>query len=155
LKLGAINYTGNNITAKKRGVNQEQLAANKKMYPTVGQEAFHQIEQVFHRIRTMPESNLKSKRDRWLEGWNKLSESDKRPITDEQFLLKFGIQHNANNRRITISNMGIAPEIAGTRLLYDVPAHLHLEVIGKAVDVIYDPADLSRILVTDQAGLRF
>ena len=67
----------------------------------------------------------------------------------------FGIHHNPQGRRIAINNMGITPQIDGAKLIYDVPAHLHLENIGKAVTVIYDPFDMSRVLVTDGAGLRF
>lgn len=155
LKIGANNYTGNNITARNRGVNQEILAANKKLYPTVGQEAYQQIETVFHRMRTTPVDAEMSKQAQWLAAWHELPESEKRPITDEQFLQKFGVLHAPQGRRIAITNMGITPQINGSRLIYDVPSHLHLENIGKSVNVIYDPIDMSRVLITDGSGLRF
>jgi len=156
MKLGANNYTGNNITARKRGVNQEILAANKKGYPTIQDGAVAQIETFFTRLRTMPEvGKLESKQTQWLNGWNALPASEKREITDEQFLQIFGIVHNPQGRRIAITNMGLTPQINGSKLIYDVPAQLHLENIGKAVNIFYDPIDMSRVLVTDSAGLRF
>lgn len=155
LKLGATNYTGNNITARNRGVNQEVLAASKKLYPQVGNDAIKQIETFFHRVRTIPEKGMISKQQQWLTAWNELDSSEKRLITDEQFLRTFGITHNPQGRRIAITNMGVTPQINGSRLIYDVPAHLHLENIGKSVNIVYDPVDMSRVLVTDGAGLRF
>lgn len=155
LKLGANNYTGNNITARNRGVNQEILAANKKMYPTIQHDAVTQIETFFHRLRTVPATGTISKQAEWLTAWNALPMSEKKQITDEQFLQIFGILHSPQGRRIAITNMGITPQIHGSKLIYDVPAALHLENIGKAVNVIYDPIDLSRVLITDGAGLRF
>ena len=155
IKLGANNYTGNNITARNRGVNEDFLKVSKKLYPTIQEGAIEQIETVFHRLRTMPVPGGVSKQVQWLAAWNELPESEKRPMTDEQFLQKFGVLHNPQGRRIAINNMGITPQINGSRLIYDVPAHLHLENIGKAVNVIYDPIDMSRVLITDGSGLRF
>lgn len=155
MKLGANNYTGNNITARHRGVNQEVLAANKKLYPTVQQEAVQQIETFFHRLRTIPATGTESKQQQWLAAWKQLEADEKKQITDEQFLQIFGIVHNPGGRQIRITNMGVTPQINGSRLIYEVPAQLHLESIGKAVNVIYDPVDMSRVLVTDGAGLRF
>lgn len=156
LKMGANNFTGNNITAKNRGVNQEVLAANKKMYPTLQDGAGAQVETFFNRVRTTPVlGETQSKQQQWLEAWNELPAADKREITDEQFLYLFGIVHAPQGRRITVTNLGIAPQINGTKFLYEVPAQLHLESIGKAVEVVFDPVDMSRVLITDGAGLRF
>lgn len=156
LKMGANNYTGNNITARNRGVNTEVLAGNKKAYPTVQHDAVVQIENFFHRLRTMPEQEGgKSKQQEWLEAWVNLAESEKRRITDEQFLLLFGVEHRPNGRSISITNKGVAPQISGVQYLYDVPPALSLMSIGKKVNVHYDPYDMSRVLITDGGSLRF
>jgi hypothetical protein len=48
----------------------------------------------------------------FLEKWNTLSEADKRPITDEQFLLTFGIKHQPKHTSgIRITNRGVEPQI--------------------------------------------
>jgi hypothetical protein len=155
LKMGANNYTGNNITAKTRGVNTEVLNLNKKNYPTVQHDAVLQIENFFHRLRTLPQSNGKSKQEEWLEAWVNTPAKDKKQISEEQFLLLFGVRHNPNGRSITISNKGVAPQINNVQYLYDVPPALSLPNIGKKVNVLYDPYDMSRVLITDDGSLRF
>jgi len=155
MKLGANNYTGNNLTAINRGVNTEVLAANRKLYPKVQDGAMQQIESFFHRLRTIPAKGSISKQAEWLTAWNMLPDTDKRAITDEQFLQKFGIIHKPGGRGVTINNLGIPVQITGQKLLFDVPANLHMQIIGKTVNVVYDPMDVSRVLVTDNSGLRF
>jgi hypothetical protein len=147
LKIGSNNYSGNNMTAKYRGVNQEQLARNKKDYPLIGNEAATQIENAFHRMRFMPQSNGKSKHDEWMEAWDAMPAELKRPINDEQFLLKFGVVHNPNNP-LRITNRGVQPEIEGKRYSFDLLQY-RMEDVNKQVNVIYDPNDMSRVLVTD------
>jgi len=151
LKIGANNYSGNNITAKHRGVNTEALALNRKNYPMVGNEAVEQIENFFYRLRHLPQSNGISKHDQWLAAWQKLPQENKRAITDEQFLLKFGIEHSTG---IRITNRGVEPQICGKRYSYDLQTPSLLEYVGKAVSVIYDPFDMSRVLVTDFEKVR-
>jgi hypothetical protein len=152
LKIGANNYTGNNITAKNRGVNMEVLKQNKKDYPTIGKEAEHQIENFFHRLRHLPQSNGISKHDQWMQAWSNTQDQNKRLINDEQFLLKFGIRHN-EARPIRITNRGVEPQIAGVRYSFDLNGST-MEHIGKAVNVVYDPFDMSRVLITDFESVR-
>lgn len=153
LKAGANNYSGNNITAKNRGINQEALNSNKKNWPVLGNESTLQVEQFFHRLRYMPDHNGRSKHAQWMEAWNQLSENKKRPCTEEQFLLKFGIEHNHNGEGIRITNKGINPKISGNQYSYDLEQY-HMEYIGKSVSVIYDPFDMSRVLLTDYKKIR-
>jgi len=152
LKMGANNYTGNNITAKNRGVNTEILNSNKKSYPTVQHDAVDQIETFFHRLRHLPQTNGKSKQQEWLEAWVKLADTEKKQITDEQFLMIFGVQHK---HQVSISNKGVAPQINNQQYFFDVPPALSLLNIGKRVNVMYDPYDMSRVLITDGGSLRF
>lgn len=152
LKIGANNYTGNNITAIHRGVNIEALGRNKKDYPTIGKEAEQQIETIFYRHRHMPQSNGISKHDQWLNAFNATPAEHKRQINDEQFLLKFGITHN-EDRPIRITNRGVEPQIAGVKYSFDLNGSTS-EHIGKNVHVIYDPFDMSRVLITDHQQVR-
>jgi len=153
LKLGANNYTGNNITAKHRGVNMEVLALNKKNRPLIGNEAHEQIENFFHRLRHLPQSNGISKHAQWMEAWNNMPAENKKPISDEQFLLKFGLEHNYNGEGLRISNKGVQPRIEGKKYDYDLVDY-RIEDINKKVSVLYDPYDMSRVLVTDFNGFR-
>lgn len=154
LKIGANNYTGNNMTAKFRGVNTEVLNRNKKDYPTVGNEAATQIENFFHRLRFMPQSTGISKHDQWMAAFKALPMEDKRIINDEQFLLKFGIEHNSHERGIRITNRGVEPQINNVRYSYTLNVSSIMEYVGKPVSVIYDPFDMSRVLVTDFEKVR-
>ena len=149
LKLGANNYSGNNMTAKFRGVNMEALERNKKDRPMIGNEAITQIENFFYRLRHLPQSNNISKHDQWLNAWNALPIESKRQINDEQFLLKFGIEHNNQGKGLRITNRGVEPQICGQKYSYDLLVPSLMEFIGKPVSVVYDPFDMSRVLVTD------
>jgi len=150
LKLGANNYTGNNLTAKTRGVNMEVLNRNKKDYPLIGNEAIEQIENFFHRLRHLPQSTtMCSKHEQWLSAFNEVPADQRRMINDEQFLLKFGIEHNAERKAIRITNRGVEPQILGKRYSYDLVTDNLMELVGKEVKVVYDPNDMSRVLVTD------
>lgn len=154
LKIGANNYVGNNMTAKFRGVNTDAVARNKKDRPLIGAEAHSQIENFFHRLRHLPQSNGISKHEQWLNAFNAMPLQEKRLINDEQFLLKLGVEHNENGRTIRITNRGVEPQIAGQRFSFDLEGGSWMEHIGKQVKVIYDPYDMSRVLVTDYEKVR-
>ncbi len=153
LKAGANNYTGNNITAKFRGVNQEALERNKKDRPLIGDEAAQQIENAFHNMRFMPQSNGKSKHEVWMEAWSTMAEGGKRAISDEQFLMKLGIEHNHNGEGLRITNRGVRPIINGVQYSFDLKDY-NMADINKRVVVLYDPFDMSRVLVTDHEQFR-
>jgi len=149
LKIGANNYTGNNMSAKFRGVNQDVLARNKKDYPLIGNEAITQIENFFHRLRYMPQSNGISKHDQWMQAYHAMPIEEKKVINDEQFLLKFGIEHNNRGEGLRITNRGIEPQINGVKYSYDLQVPSLMEYVGKSMSIMYDPNDMSRVLVTD------
>jgi len=161
--LGETNWSGNNMTAKFRGMNPDalDLSIKEKSRPFVGVEAEQQIENFFFMLRNMPdikreEMNAESKEQQWLRAWQKLTPEQKRPITDEQFLLTFGIKHNPQGRTIMITSRGIEPEIQGTKYSYDLPeAWMYEKLIGEQITVIFDPYDMSRILVTNEKNIRF
>lgn len=155
------NWNGNNMTAKYRGVNEDELRLNAKNRPMIGEEAETQIETFFHALRHMPaftreNMNAPSKEAQWLEAWNKLTIEQKQPITDEQFLLIFGIKHQPQGRTITITNRGIEPQICNTKYSYDLPEQwMYSDLIGEDVSVYFDPFDMSRVLVTNEKDIRF
>jgi hypothetical protein len=157
LKIGANNYLGNNMTAKFRGVNTDMVARHKKDRPMIGNEAHQQIETFFHNLRHLPQSNGVSKHDQWLSAFNAMPAEEKRLINDEQFLLKFGIEHNHNGEGLRITNRGVQPKIMingqSMQFNYDLETY-RMEDINKRVSVIYDPFDMSRVLVTDFQNFR-
>lgn len=155
------NYNGNNVTATNPGVNLEVLKLNEKNRPEVGNEAEKQLEHFFHLVRKLPdftrnEMNALSKEQQWLNKWNTLSDDQKKPISDEQFLMTFGIKHQPQDRPITITNRGVEPQINGKKYSYDLPSYIDMmPLITKQVNVIYDPYDMSRVLVTNGKNIRF
>jgi len=155
MKINANNYSGNNMTAKNRGVNVEVVARNKKVRPLIGNEAINQIENFFHRLRHMEQTNGVSKHAEWMEAFHAMSVDKKRKITDEQYLLNFGVVHNeGTGRKIRITNRAVEPQISGVRYSYDFIETDWMKHVGKEVQVHYDPYDMSRILVTgDQVRL--
>lgn len=154
------NWSANNMTAKNRGVNQDYIKLHENNRPMIGEQAEQQIENFFHLLRHMPDikrtdMNAPSKEQQFMEKWNSLHADDKRPINDEQFLLTFGITHNPE-RPITITNRGIEPTIKTNSLSYDMPtAWMYEKLVGAKVNVIYDPYDLSRVLITNHDDIRF
>lgn len=155
LKAGATNYTGNNMTAVNRGVNLEELDRNKADRLTLD-EGRTQVENFFARLRHTPGTSGKTKQQEWLEAWANTPDDRKRPITDEQFLLKFGVLHRPKSgKAIAITNGGVEPQILGRQYSFEVPVDLYLENVGKKVHILYDPYDMSRVLCTDFGSLRF
>ncbi|WP_346236119.1 Mu transposase C-terminal domain-containing protein [Niabella insulamsoli] len=158
------NWTANNITARHSGVNPDllQQGMRDKSRPMIGYEAEQQLEQFFHLAQKMPaftrnNLNAPSKEATWLEAFNKMHADDKRFITDEHFLMKFGIIHQPKHTdTIMISNRGIEPVIKGTKYSYDLPEPwMYSKLIGAKVQLAYDPYDMSRILVTNNDDIRF
>lgn len=157
-----LNYNGNNLTAANTGVNIEVLNANRNNRPDVGGEAEAQIEKFFYAMRNLPNStrenmNALSREQLWLNDFNKLSNDQKRIITDEQFLLTFGFKHEPENgQRNTITNRGVEAQIKGVKYSYDLPNYADgIYLIGTEVDIYFDPYDMSRVLVTDNKKIRF
>jgi hypothetical protein len=153
LKLGANNYSGNNITASKRGVNTEFLSKNQRVRPFIGDESVDQMEQFFHNLRHYPLSNGMSKQQEWLQAWNELGDENKKLIGNELYLSKFGIEHNYRGEGVSITSKGVDVQINGEIYCYQ-PEVYKPELIGKRVSVIYDPYDMSKVLLTDHETVR-
>lgn len=157
-----LNYNGNNITARNSGVNMEVLHRNQNRRPNVGPEAEDQVEKFFYAMRNMPNitrenMNARSRQQLWLDNFNSLPSEQKRIINDEQFLIRFGFKHEPDNgKRNTITNRGIECQIKNVKYSYDLPNYAeYIYMIGKQVDIYFDPYDMSRILVTNDADIKF
>lgn len=158
------NWSGNNISSKFRGFNPDMLekSLKEKSRPMIGEEAETQIEQFFYLLRNMPDikkTDMKapSKQAKWLQSWEAMKPEDKVLITDEQFLLTFGLIHKPKHTdTIRITNRGVEPQICGTKYSYDLPeAWMYNKLRGADVQVIYDPYDMSRVLITNHQEIRF
>ncbi|MGQ0738255.1 MAG: hypothetical protein ACT4OJ_04275 [Bacteroidota bacterium] len=145
------NYAGNNIISKHH-VSQDFIDANKKNYPTKDQapeQAFHFINILRHRVN---EKTGQSIQEEWIRAFNASAKSKQHEITELQVLAKLGTPHTHTN---TITNRGITPAINCVERTYEIPNEYYLETVGKTVQVIYDPMDYSRILVTDFKSILF
>ena len=155
------NYTGNNMTAKFRGVNQDILRFDEKNRPMVGNQAETQIENFFHLLRNMPDikrnkMDSPSTEELFKMQWQSMHKDDKLSITDEQFLLTFGIKHQPQGRTLMITNAGITVQINNTVYKFDMPeAWMYNKYPGANVSVVYDPFDMSRVMVTNYDDIRF
>lgn len=145
------NYAGKNITAKTK-TNQDFIDANKKEFPSTEQAPA----QIAHFISTMRhlvnEKTGQSRQEQWLEAFHASEKSKQHVIGEMQLLMKIGTPHTHLNK---ITNRGITPAINCVQRTYEIPEAYYLKTIGKTVQVVYDPMDYSRILVTDGKDLRF
>lgn len=145
------NYAGHNITAKGK-INEDHLAIMKKDFPAK-EHSQGQIEHFINGLRNLVNENTGlSKQQEWLQAFKASSKSQERVITDLQFLHLFGHVHQYSN---TITNKGITPTLNGIERTYEIPEAYYLDTVGKNVQVIYDPLDFSRVLITDGKQLRF
>ena len=146
-----VNYAGPNITAATKA-NDEFIDAHKKDFPTK-EQAHHQIADFINKLRNLVDENTgKSKQEQWLDAFQASEASKKKQIGEMQLLLTFGRVHDYKN---TITNKGITPAINCIEHNYEIPDEYYLQTVGKRVQVIYEPFDYSRILVTDGGNLRF
>lgn len=147
---GFDNYAGHNITAKEQ-TNRDNIQEIKKAFPGT-HEAPAVVAEFINRMR-----HSKDRQAKWLEAFHASDKSQERMVGDEQMLMLFGTPHVPKNQygSNSITNEGVVITIQGVEYTYEVPEALYLENVGKKVQVIYDPGDLSRVLVTDGAKLRF
>jgi hypothetical protein len=145
------NYAGHNITAKHK-INEDALALNKKSFPD-RELAPQQIEHFIDSLRNLVNDTTGlSKQTEWLQAFRQSAKAQERQISDMQFLHLFGFTHDYANR---ISNKGLTPCINGMERVFEIPEAFYLSTVGKKVNLIYDPLDFSRVLVTDGGSLRF
>lgn len=145
------NYAGTNITSGGR-ISQDFIDQNKDQYPTT-EQAPYQVMQFIDIMRNLVnEKTGLSKQEEWVKAFNQSEKSKAHPISEVQLLAKLGTPHTHSN---TITNRGITPAINCVERTYEIPEELYLQTVGKTVQVIYDPFNYSRILVTDNKNLLF
>lgn len=145
------NYAGTNITSQGR-INRDNLDLVKKDFPTV-KEGIQYIEDFVTRLRQLPDRVTGiSKQQQWVTAFQNSEMSKQHQISDARMLHLFGEEHKHQH---TITNGGIRVSFNGSQFIYDIPDDLYLQNVGKKVKITYDPYDLSRVLVSDGANLRF
>ncbi|WAC40550.1 hypothetical protein [Pedobacter sp. SL55] len=146
-----INYAGQNITAKER-LSPEAIERNRSNFPPK-EKAPEQIALFIEMLRKLPNQKTGvSRQEEWLNSINEKSKA--RAISAEKHLQIFGVLHkprNGGKNRLLPAGL----ELMDRRFVYDIPAFYFPEHVNKAVNVIYDPYDMSQVLVTDGKGLRF
>lgn len=144
------NYSGHNITSGSR-INTDALLVNKKLFPM--KDAAHlQIADHIGRMRLLPNKTGKTRQQVWLDNFCESDLSAERRISEKQMLMLFGTTHGYPN---TITNDGLIVTIDKRQYIYDIPDELYLPNVGKKVQVIYEPLNLGRVLVTDGKNLHF
>lgn len=137
------NYAGHNITAREKH-NSDFAQANLKRRPSIA-EAPALIARFIASMRTLEwKGSGRSREQVWLDGFRTMEAGRAKRITEEVYLQRFGHRHEFEN---TVRNTGITVTIGEIRRTYDVPEEIYRQAVGKKIRVIYDPADMSRILV--------
>ncbi len=146
------NYSGHNITAKSK-ITPERIDREKKDFPHI-KDAFAYAEHFITLLRTLvdDEATGLTRQEQWMKAFTEHSKSRERLITDEQFIYNFG---TTNPRQQTITNRGLEVQINNNIYLYEIPNEYYLQTVGKTVQIIYDPYDFDRVIVTDGNKLRF
>lgn len=145
------NYAGTNITSQSR-INRDNLELQKKDFPSV-KDGIQYIEDFINRLRMLPDRKTGTpKQQQWLTAFQNSELSQQHQISDARMLHLFGQEHSHSH---TITNGGIKVSFDGQPFTYDIPDDLYLQNVGKKVKITYDPYDLSRVLVSDGASLRF
>ena len=159
LKMDDLNnYAGHNITSLSR-INRDELDLNKKNFPSK-EVGLYYINAFINALRSQKNSDGKTLTQQWTEKFFECELSQQRQIDRTSMLLTFGMKHivpSAQNPELpnSITSSGIELTIAGEDYNFDIPDEYYLPNISKKVQVIYDPLDMSDVLVTDNNSLRF
>ena len=154
-RLFPQNYAGHNLTAKER-LNPDTLSP--KNFPIVSDadSQIHAFIEVMRRT-TRKGSDL-NRQQEWLQAFGAAKESQKRLLTEEQRLQIFGKRNTVRNTKRLITNKitskGLEVSLMGSKVVYELSQVQIAKHIGTSVNVIYDEADLSQVLITDGKKLR-
>jgi len=143
------NYSGHNITAKQK-LNPDTLKP--AYFPDIT-ECESQVAAFINAMRqTKQKGSEATRQQEWLTAFWESEKSQQRLLTEEMRLQIFGKRHTHLN---TIESKGLTPTLLGKTRTYELTQTTIFKHAGKKVQVIYDEADLSTVLVTDGKGLRF
>ncbi len=145
------NYSGHNITAKER-INPDAIDKSKKDFP-LWENATQVVDGFITMMRqTVNPKTGKPRQQEWVDAFWASEKSQQRLLSNEVRLGLFGIQHNYSNK---LTAGGLKVTINKQPFTYDIPEEYYLDHVGKKVNAIYDPYDMSQVLITDGNGLRF
>lgn len=138
-------YCGNNNQAKTK-MSPEWIQQHEKYRP-MKHEGYAIIARHIETMRKMEWGKSgKTCESVWLENFNKSEVSREREISTETYLSIFGQEHSRPNN---VTNKGIEITINGEKIRYDIPKNIYRDVVGRKMQVVYGPEDLSEILVKD------
>lgn len=143
------NYSGYNITAKNR-LSLEAIDGAKKDFPDKADAPIY-VEALMNELR-------KPRLNAYLTAFNAPGRSKERLLTTEKRLQTFGVKRiDKDKKPITnaITAAGLKATIGGREIVFDVPEQYYPYQVGKKMQLLYDPYDLSTVLATDGKGLRF
>lgn len=139
------NWSGFGVTSDKENQpNQDVLNAIRKSFPD-RDGCMRQIAHIINMER-------QAKRDKYVQRFEALPESNRLPLSDQKYLLEFGESTPPN----ALTGSGITPTINGIRQYYDCFDPNFRRYAHVRWTVKYDSQDLSRALaVNDDASLQF
>lgn len=145
------NYSGHNIDARKENQpNRDALERLKRDFPTEA-GVIAQIHEAFARERA-------EKHQAMMDGLASLPAERRKAIGRALYLQHFGTVHGRAGEPYTnlLTNRGVCPTIGGVERHYNLLTAEFQEHVGTEFTVVYDPADLSTVLVSARDGqLRF
>jgi hypothetical protein len=147
------NYSGANITAKTR-INTDAMQKRAKDFPDKSR-AQEVIEMTINAMRhSISSGTEKSKQELWLEAFHASGFCKGRAITNERKLELVGVKHEPREP-VRLQATGLKFQVNNIKYHFDIPAQLFPQYNDRKVELIYDPYDMSQVLVTDNKGLRF
>jgi hypothetical protein len=155
MKAFPKNYAGNNITAKKK-LNREKL--NPADFPHIS-EAPKLIHLFIEALRQTKRKDCElTRQQEWLQAFSESSKSKKRLLSEEQRLLIFGKRNLKRNslelQTNRITKDGITVALLGKKHTYELSQWQVAKYLGKPMNVVYDEANLDKVLLTDGDKLR-
>lgn len=140
------NWSGFGITSdKEKQPNVEFLNKYKTRFPDFAG--------VCAMVELIIEKERQTKRDEYLKAWATLSDDDKLDLSYESFLYWFG---EKTGRKNLMQGNGLNVSIKGIKRAYDCFDLMFRRHASTQWNVIFDPADTSRILaMNDDETLRF
>ena len=150
------NYSGGNITAKSltSRPNADALQKRSADFPDK-KHAPAVIEMAINTLRhTVPDGELETRQQHWLRTFNESAWCKERAISTERKLELLGVKHKPKEPA-RLRTTGLNFQLDKVQYCFDIPATLFPEHNNKRVEIIYDPADMTQVLVTDGKGIRF
>lgn len=138
------NWSGYGITAKK----ENQPSAE---FHNIIKREFPDEEGVIKQLEAIIAAERSNKMQEYLKFWEATSQQRRLPLSDEQFLLRFGSSTGYSN---VLEGSGVRPRIEGRKRQYDCFDIQFREFAHVRWEVLYDSSDLSRVLAVSEDGKR-